>query len=143
MTTKRWIAAVAIVCLVAGVAMLGPRVAGRFAYALESGQNRAAREELAELSQREQLSRLFRTVAAAVKPAVVEVRVSQKVSAAPMPEMDVRRIGLRIVGRQYVMPLFDQGIRARCRGLPVVDVGGVGKNDCMLRVVRTYLRNIS
>jgi serine protease Do len=52
---------------------------GRIAYAVELGKSEAARSELAELSKRDNLSVLFRAVAKAVRPAVVEIRIKRKV----------------------------------------------------------------
>ena len=57
----------------------GPALVQQFAYAAARGTHEADREELVKLSQREQISRLFRAVAKAVKPAVVVVRLEKKV----------------------------------------------------------------
>ncbi len=73
--------------LTAGIAY-GPRLVGRVAYAIEAGQVEAARAELAELAKHDHLSGLFEAVSKAVKPAVVEVRVRQKITARPAPQMD-------------------------------------------------------
>ena len=70
---------------VAFVVLYGPTLAGRAAYAVAAGRNRAARDELAELSQRDHMSVLFRTVAKAVKPAVVVVQAKQKVAYRQTP----------------------------------------------------------
>ncbi|MBS3733437.1 MAG: Do family serine endopeptidase [Phycisphaerae bacterium] len=48
---------------------------------------RAARARLAELSKHDRLSELFATVATAVKPAVVEIRVSKKVKVGPPSQL--------------------------------------------------------
>ena len=48
----------------------------------------AARQRLGELSKQETLSELFRTVATAVRPAVVEVRVTKWVKQPQIPDMD-------------------------------------------------------
>jgi serine protease Do len=69
---------------VVGAIHYGPDMVGRIAYAVEVNRVRAARSELAELSEQDRLSGLsglFNKVAMAVKPAVVEVRVSKKVPA--------------------------------------------------------------
>lgn len=58
---------------------LGPSFVNRVAYALESARSQAAREELAKLSGHDQLSKLFRAVAKATRPAVVEVRTTKKI----------------------------------------------------------------
>ncbi|KPK81277.1 MAG: hypothetical protein AMJ81_10725 [Phycisphaerae bacterium SM23_33] len=60
----------------------------RFAYAAEKGSNTAVREELGKLSQRDQLSELFRAVAKVAKPAVVEVYVKKRVRMPRMFDMD-------------------------------------------------------
>jgi len=61
----------------------GPTLAERAAYAVAAGQNLAAREQLAQLSKHDQMSELFRTVAKAVRPAVVVVHVKQKIEYRP------------------------------------------------------------
>ncbi len=58
------------------------------AYGLDVKQARRARKDLKELSDHNGLSELFRTVARAVKPAVVEVRVIKRVEAPISPELD-------------------------------------------------------
>ena len=76
--------------LVAGGWLWGPELVGRAAFAVEKGRTQAAREELARLSKHDQLSVLFRAVAKATKPAVVEVRTTKriKVRRPAMPGMD-------------------------------------------------------
>jgi len=59
--------------------LLGPVLAERIAYAVERGQHSASQAELAELSQKDNLSALFRAVTKAVKPAVVVVRVTKQI----------------------------------------------------------------
>jgi len=71
--------------LVTFVWVYGPALLGEAAYAIDAGKARAAREQLAELSQRDHMSVLFRTVSKAVKPAVVVVHVKQKVEYRSMP----------------------------------------------------------
>lgn len=78
----------ALALVLASAVAFGPGLARQFAYAAAQGTNRADREELAKLSQREQLSRLFRAVARTVKPAVVVVRVETKVRMPQMPRLD-------------------------------------------------------
>lgn len=58
---------------------LGPTVSQRWAYAQAKGENDAARDALAGMTQAEQLSQLFRQVAKVVSPAVVEIRVVSRV----------------------------------------------------------------
>jgi len=70
---------IVVVLVLAGALAIGPSVVERFAFAATKGAHEADREELARLSQREQLSKLFRTVARVVSPAVVEVRVEERV----------------------------------------------------------------
>ena len=70
------------------VVAYGPKLAGRAAYAVAAGENRAAREQLAELSKQDHMSALFRGVAKAVKPAVVVVHVKQKVEVGPRPDVE-------------------------------------------------------
>jgi serine protease Do len=81
----------AAIALAATVVFYGPTLAGRAAYEVAAGETRAAREQLKEMSSQVQLSRLYRTVAQAVKPSVVVVHVEQKISYAQpqgTPEMD-------------------------------------------------------
>jgi len=58
---------------------IGPVIVEEIGYALAAGENRAARERLAELSRADRTSELFRAVAKAVKPAVVVVHVRKRV----------------------------------------------------------------
>jgi len=52
---------------------------------MENAKNLAARQQLAELSKKDYMSPLFAAVAKAIKPAVVEVRVREKVSMQQTP----------------------------------------------------------
>jgi serine protease Do len=63
------------------VVWYGPALMGRAAYAVVSGESRAAREALADLSKHDSMSPLFRAVDKAIRPAVVVVYVKQKVEA--------------------------------------------------------------
>ena len=63
---------------------LAPSMVEHGAYAAARGTNEADRELLIKLSEKEQLSALFRTVAKTVKPAVVVIRVKKRVM---LPEM--------------------------------------------------------
>ena len=63
------------------VVWYGPALMGRAAYAVVSGESRAAREALADLSKHDSMSPLFRAVDKAISPAVVVVYVKQKVEA--------------------------------------------------------------
>lgn len=74
-----WMPALLILLVAAGAVMYTPHLAGRFAYAMESGKNAANRSELVEMSKQDRLSPLFRLVSKTIKPAVVEVRVVERV----------------------------------------------------------------
>lgn len=78
---------VALAVLAGSMAYL-PTLAGKVAYAQQAAQAKAARDQLADLAKEDHISQLFRAVAKAVKPAVVEVRVSKRIQVAPMPEME-------------------------------------------------------
>ena len=82
---RRFTRGIVIVSLIAAAVLLGPSLAGRVAFAVEQGKHDAARAELAELSGHDQLSKLFRAVTKAVKPAVVEVRVVRRVRQPERP----------------------------------------------------------
>ena len=74
------------------VVWYGPDLMGRAAYAVASGETRAAREALADLSKHDSLSPLFRAVDKAIRPAVVVVHVKQKVDVQSQdPEELFRR----------------------------------------------------
>jgi len=89
-STKLLLPMVLLAGLFAAGWFLGPDLVGRVAFAVEKGQHEAARAELAELSKHDHLSVLFRAVAKAVRPAVVEIRVTKriKIERLPMPDMD-------------------------------------------------------
>jgi len=78
-TLKRWIPLGLVAAILLGAALIGPSVVERVAYAVERAKQGAVRQELAELSEHDQLSALFRAVAKAIKPAVVEVRVVRRI----------------------------------------------------------------
>ncbi|MHC4562520.1 MAG: Do family serine endopeptidase [Planctomycetota bacterium] len=71
-----------------GAVALGPTVVERMAYAAAKGEVRARREQLAEMSKLDHLSPLFRTVVEVVQPAVVEIRVTKRLRAPAMPDLD-------------------------------------------------------
>ncbi|MCE5326931.1 MAG: Do family serine endopeptidase [Planctomycetaceae bacterium] len=84
---------VAVVLMLAAVAAAGayfvvPAYVSKIAYAVESGQTQALRDQLKELSQNDKLSPLYRAVAKATSPAVVEVRVTKKITMGEMPDME-------------------------------------------------------
>ena len=76
------LAAVGVGCFV------GPLVVEEVSYALAAGENRAAREQLAELSRADNTSALYRAVAKAVKPAVVVVHVKKKMDMRNHPSTE-------------------------------------------------------
>ncbi len=84
-TFKTWLPLALVMGLLMGGMVFGPPLAERIAYAAEKGKQEATRAELAELSERDHLSTLFRAVAKAVKPAVVEVRVEK---LAKLPDVE-------------------------------------------------------
>lgn len=98
--------AVAVI-FVSFVVAYGPTLAGRAAYAVAAGEQRAAREQLAELSKHDRLSALFRGVAQAVKPAVVVVHVTQKFEMRS-PQMDMDEFFRRFFGDRYPTPRTPQ-----------------------------------
>jgi serine protease Do len=76
---------------IAAGCFVGPLVIEEVGYALASGENRAAREQLAKLSRADRTSELYRAVAKTVKPAVVVVHVRKKIDMSTHPstgEMD-------------------------------------------------------
>jgi len=83
---KSWGALAVIVVILGAFIFAGPELVHRFAYAIEKGHVEADRSQLAELSRQDQLSPLFRAVAGAVRPAVVEVRVTERIKVQ-VPEM--------------------------------------------------------
>jgi len=87
---RTWISLVLAVGLVVAGVVYSPGLAGRVAYAVAAEQSEAARSELGKLAGHNQLSVLFRAVSKAVKPAVVEVRVTKrlKVEQMPIPWLD-------------------------------------------------------
>jgi len=76
---KTWIPLATVIVLVGAVVLYGPTLAGRVAAEIAKGEHEAARAQLVELSKQDRLSVLFRAVAKAVRPAVVEVRVTKKI----------------------------------------------------------------
>ena len=75
----------AVMMLLAAAVAFGPTMVERLAYAAAKGENAAVRDELVQLSRRETLGKLFRAVAKAVRPAVVEVRATRRVPMGPGP----------------------------------------------------------
>ncbi len=78
-SSRIWIPLVVVMGLVGLVVLGGPMVGRQIARAAEQERDDTARLRLAQLGKHDQLSALFRQVAAAVKPAVVEVRTERKV----------------------------------------------------------------
>ena len=83
--TRRWMVLGGVALVVGSALLFAPSVVERIAYAAAKGARQADREELARLSQRENISRLFRQVAKVVGPAVVEVRVKKKIETRTLP----------------------------------------------------------
>ncbi len=74
------------------VVCYGPSLMERASYAVASGESRAARDALADLSKHDSMSPLFRAVDKAIRPAVVVVHVKQKIDAQSQnPEELFRR----------------------------------------------------
>jgi len=83
----------------------GPSMVGRVAYAVAAKDHQADREHLAQLSDRDQMSGLFRAVAETVKPAVVVVHVKQRVTSSAVPQLDMNDFFKRFFGEDSP---FDQ-----------------------------------
>jgi serine protease Do len=95
--------------------VIGPLVVEEISYAVAAGENRAAREQLAKLSNADRTSELYRAVAKAVKPAVVVVHVRKKIDMRGHPpigqgQMDeyMRRYFGRAPGGSSVPPKDDE-----------------------------------
>ena len=73
------------------VVWYGPTLVERTAYAVASGQSRAARDSLAELSKHDTMSPLFRAVDKAVRPAVVVINVKQKIEVSSQDPQEMFR----------------------------------------------------
>ena len=76
---RRYLLAAAGIVALAVMISLSPSMVEHWAYAAARGATQANRELLVKLSEKEQLSTLFRTVAKIVKPAVVVIRVKKRV----------------------------------------------------------------
>jgi len=96
-----------LVMLVAAGLVYGPAMVERLAYAAAKGGNAAVRDELVQLSRRETLSKLFRAVSKAVRPAVVEVRSTRRISMGPMLSDPDDFFGL--FGRNWPFPQRRRG----------------------------------
>jgi len=110
-TTRRGLAIVGGLAAAAVVMWLLPLLAGQPAGVVEGAgvgklAGGAANAELERLAQRETLSRLFRAVAKAVKPAVVEIRVKKRVRMPRSfdPEEFFRRFWGQEPGRGWEPP---------------------------------------
>ncbi|MCE5326518.1 MAG: Do family serine endopeptidase [Planctomycetaceae bacterium] len=84
----KWLPTGVLIAVVAYVAIDGPRIAGQIAHAVSKGENQAQRERLSVLAKGDTLSPLFVQVAQVLQPAVVEVRVTKKVTTKQMPDVD-------------------------------------------------------
>ncbi len=69
-----------VMALSAGTIVFVPGMVQEISYAASKGEHEAAKDSLAGMAQAEKLSELFRHVAKAVRPAVVEIRVKKTVS---------------------------------------------------------------
>ncbi len=106
---------VLVVAFVAAGYYAGPQLLGPCAHAQEQAEVNGAREELAQLAQRDELSRLFRAVSKVIKPAVVEIRVEKKVAArsSPFPDLEDffgREIPFPTPDREEQREFFSQGL---------------------------------
>ncbi len=124
------------------------------AYGLDVKEARRAREQLSDMKGHNGLSKLFRTVAKAVKPSVVEVRVVKRIKAAPMsPELN--EFFRRFFGEQspfefeYDMPQRQRKVAGLGSGVIVDDkkgyvltnyhvVGGADEVEVILADKRKY-----
>ena len=106
---------VLLLAVVAAGVMYAPTLADRVAYGLATGENRATREDLAELSKHDRMSVLFRAVAKSVRPAVVVVKVRTRVKVVdPFDGLDdfLKRFGEDWPG-PAPMPRFRRAPRPR------------------------------
>jgi len=90
-TNKTLIVVALVAGMIAGGFLLSPWLSAEDPYSAAQAQNKIDRERLAELVKHDQLSTLFRAVAKAVMPAVVEVRVTKKIKVGPpsqLPELE-------------------------------------------------------
>jgi len=84
-TLKGFVPVFLLAVIVAGFVFLAPSIGRQLAYAAEQGRIDATRERLADLSEHDRLSVLFREVAKATKPAVVVVRTKRLEATPPIP----------------------------------------------------------
>lgn len=84
-SSRTWLGATVLMFAVVVGVLLGPFLANRITYAVETGKSQAARDKLAELGLNDKLSALFQAVAEAVKPAVVEIRTVKQIEQRSMP----------------------------------------------------------
>ncbi|MCE5328355.1 MAG: trypsin-like peptidase domain-containing protein [Planctomycetaceae bacterium] len=85
---KQWIPVALFASVFAYAAIDGARLVQKFSFAATKGQTEALREQLGPMSKNDALSPLFAQISAAIKPAVVEVRVVKKVRIDSSPEMN-------------------------------------------------------
>jgi serine protease Do len=114
-----WVLVVLVACAVWAY------TGGCTAYAVTEAQNRAAREQLREMSGQDTLSGLFAQVAEVLRPAVVEVRVTKKVKVEQQVP-DIQDFLRKFFGEQGGPPSQPQPREYLERGLGsgvVVDAG--------------------
>ena len=95
---SRWKPLLLIAAIIMGAAASAPWLVGTMQVARADDEETAAavkeaeeaRAQLEEMPRHDELSKLFRTVAKAVKPAVVEVRVTKKVRMGPPTQLPGR-----------------------------------------------------
>jgi serine protease Do len=100
---------------VGGAVLLAPWVAGEISYAVATAQQEAARANLEKLASRDHLSPLFREVAKAVKPAVVEIRVTKRVEVNVPVFPDIEEFYRRFFGEEAPAPRSPQAPEPRKR----------------------------
>jgi serine protease Do len=108
-----------LAAFVLGAVLGGPLLVREVAYAITSGEQKALREGLAELSKHDQMSGLFAAVAKAVQPAVVVVKVSQKVQTGAGSAQDMDDLLRRFFGDDAPRGMTPRMPGPRGRGMPM------------------------
>ena len=117
---KTWVPLVLLIGFLLAAWTYGPDLFGRIAYAVEKGQATAARDQLVELSKRDSVSPMFVAVAKAVKPSVVEVRVSKTIREPDMEEYFRHFFNDESFGKNF---RFEAPGRGPMRSRPVFGLG--------------------
>lgn len=117
MSNRNTFVLLVLAAILAGVAVYAlvdhEAIAQRIAYGATKGEIGAKRENLSELAKQDYLSKLFAQVAEVMKPAVVEVRVSKKIKAQPMPDIEgllPRLPGRMAQPREFLRPGLGSGV---------------------------------